>query len=226
MGFISTIPTPWAKSHRGLVLLWIKAAQGAFGKTCLMTDNRALIIFLCGAGVLLAAMLIGPIFAPPVFFWLRHTTSEQAGQHMSGAWIMRAGFVGYGIGTIFAMLLSSGPRPPVRAALGLFGLGLLGTAIWSNLPVDPASSGDAHEDWMHSVASGVVGTAFAAACAARLFAPGGSRRDALSWAGLAIAVIVPLAMGFLADYRGLLQRLMFGFSILFILRELRQAAAT
>ena len=132
---------------------------------------------------------------------------------------MRVGFVGYGLGTLIASLADWPTRPFVRIALLAFGLGLVGTAIWSNASILPEVVSDAHEDWLHSVASGIVGTAFAAACGARLFAPGGSIRNALAWIGLVISVVIPLAMGTLPEFRGLLQRTMFGISFVFVARE-------
>lgn len=132
---------------------------------------------------------------------------------------MRVGFMGYGLGTLLASLADWTTRPFVRAAWVLFGLGLFGTAIWSNAAILPSVTSDMHEDWLHSVASGVVGTAFAVACAARLFAPGGSRHDVLAWAGLGVSVAIPLAIGLLPDFTGLLQRTMFGYSFVFVARE-------
>lgn len=172
-----------------------------------------------GVAVIVVAMLVGPAAAPDGFSWLRHSTSEQAGQHLPGAWIMRAGFVAYGLSVVAAACLDRATRPWTRAALLVFGLGLIGAAIWSNAPILPDLPADMHEDWLHSVASGVVGSAFAAACAARLFAPGGSRGDILAWAGLTIAVAIPLAMTAMPEFRGLLQRAMFAFSFIFVLRE-------
>ena len=103
-----------------------------------------------------------------------------------------------------------------------FGIGLIGTAIWSNASILPGVVSDMREDLLHSIASGIVGTAFAVACAARLlFAPGGSKNDVLAWVGLVISVAVPLAMGILPDFRGLLQRMMFGFSFVFVAREFK-----
>jgi hypothetical protein len=43
----------------------------------------------------------------------------------------------------------------------------------------------------------------------------------LAWVGLVISVAVPLAMGAWPDIRGLLQRVMFGFSFVFVAREFR-----
>jgi len=176
-----------------------------------------------GIAVIVVAILVGPLFSPPEFSWLHHSTSEQAGQYLPGAWIMRVGFVAYGIGTLLAALMNWSTRPFVRAALVVFGLGLVGTAIWSNASILPAVLSDMHEDRLHSVASGIVGTAFAAACAARLFTPGGSKRDILAWLGLAISVVFPLAMGMWPDFSGLLQRTMFGISFVFVAREFRSS---
>ena len=190
-----------------------------------MSSEAAKWSVLSGILVISLAMLFGPLFSPNEFSWLRHSTSEQAGQHLAGAWIMRTGFVAYGTGVLLAAVIDWRKRPLVRAALTLFGVGLVGTAIWSNAPILQGVPANMQEDWLHSVASGVVGFAFALACAARVFAPGGSRRDALAWSGLVVAVLVPLAMNALPDFRGLLQRGMFVFSFAFVLREFLNSPA-
>jgi hypothetical protein len=189
-----------------------------------MTWRLPFLLSLLGIVSMVAAMLIGPSYSPKVFNWIVHSTSEQAGQQLAGAWIMRVGFVGYGLGTLLAALTDWSTRTLVRIALALFGIGLIGTAIWSNASILPGFPSDMDEDRMHSLASGVVGTAFAAACAARLFSPDGSRRDWLSWAGLGISVVVPVAMDQAPDIRGLLQRIMFAFSFVFVAREFGAAA--
>lgn len=184
-----------------------------------MNRSFAAAISSCGIVIIVVAIFIGPYFSPAEFSWIQHSTSEQAGQNMTGAWIMRLGFVGYGMGTLIAALVTWRDRPFVRAALMLFGLGLLGTAIWSNASILPDVLSDIHEDWMHSVASGVVGTAFAGACAAMLFVPGGTRRDVLAWGGLVVSIVFPLAMIELPEIRGLIQRAMFGVSFIIVARE-------
>lgn len=189
-----------------------------------MKPRLSFLLSLMGIAIMVVAMLIGPFFSPPEFSWITHSTSEQAGQQLSGAWLMRVGFVGYGLGTLLAALNDWPTRSLVRSALVLFGFGLIGTAIWSNASILPDAPSNMNEDWMHSVASGVVGTAFAAACAARLFSSDGSRRDWLAWAGLVISVMVPIAMGQVPELRGLLQRMMFVLSFVFIVREFSGAA--
>ena len=169
------------------------------------------------------AMGVGPLFSPPDFSWVQHSTSEQAGQQLDGAWIMRTGFVGYGLATLLAALNDWATRPLVRAALVVFGLGLIGAAIWSNASILPDVSSDLREDWLHSVASGAVGSAFASACALRLFGPYGLRRDGLAWSGLVISVAVPIAMVQLPELRGLLQRGMFLCGGVYVAREFGQS---
>ena len=132
---------------------------------------------------------------------------------------MRVGFVAYGLSTLLAAMVVSRTLPFVRGALIVFGIGLVGTAIWSNASIMPSVPSDMHQDWLHSIASGIVGTAFAVACAARLFSPGGSKRDVLAWAGLVISVAVPLAMAAWPEGSGLLQRAMFGSSFVVVARE-------
>ena len=184
-----------------------------------MVRNLTKAAAIGGICVMLVAIVAGPLFSPPEFSWLRHSTSEQAGQHVAGAWIMRAGFVCYGLGILVAALSTWKTRSFVRGALAVFGLGLVGTAMWSNASIVPGAPSDMFEDRLHSVASGIVGTAFAAACAARLFMPAGSRHDRLAWIGLFVSVVIPLAMGALPEYRGLLQRVMFGISFVLVAQE-------
>lgn len=176
-------------------------------------------ILWTGISTISLAMLVGPLFSPDEFSWLRHSTSEQAGQHLSGAWIMRAGFIAYGSSIILSAAEDWRKRPLVRLPLLLFGFGLLGAAVWSNAPIVAGLPTNMREDWLHSVASGIVGFAFASACAGRLISSDGGRRDVLAWSGLLIAVLVPVSMNALPGVRGLLQRGMFIFSFIFVVRE-------
>lgn len=182
-------------------------------------------IAIGGIASIILAIFIGPLLSPPEFSWVRHTTSEQAGQLVSGAWVMRSGFVAYGTAIIAASAIDARTRPFVRVALAAFGCGLIATAIWSNASFLPQATSDMHEDLLHSIASSFVGIAFATACAARLFAPGGSSRDLVAWTGLVMSVAVPLAMSVFPDVSGMSQRIMFAVSFLFVWREFRETSA-
>lgn len=192
-------------------------------------DNREMsrLAALTGIAVIVAAMLLTPLVTLGSYSSVVHTTSELAGQGMPGAVWMRIGLAGYGLGTGAAVALRWPAHPLRDLALVVFGLGLVGSAIWASHPSDPALPFDASEDWWHSVFSGLVGTAFAAATALRLFGPDGRPTDLLSWIGLVASVVLPLWM--FADpgpgIDGLLQRTMFAISFLWIAREFSAPAS-
>ena len=143
---------------------------------------------------------------------------------MTGAWMMRMGFAGYGLGVALAMAWAGGLVRLERTALVSFGLGMIAAALWSHAPVLPDLPADWAEDQAHSVASAWVGASFALACAARLFAAKGPRRDALAALGLVVSVAIPLAMIAWPGVQGLSQRAMFLFSAAYLWHRLQGAA--
>ncbi len=172
-----------------------------------------------GIAAIIGAMAIAPFLSHPEYSSLAHTTSELGGQSMPNAWIMNGGFLAYGLGVACGALSRLRKTPALAAVMLLFAGALAGTAVFSagsaafRLPHDPV------EDALHSFFSGLVGTAFALACAIRLFAPGGNRRDRTSWLGLVASAAVPLAMTRLPGLDGLLQRGMFAISFVWFWRE-------
>lgn len=110
--------------------------------------------------------------------------------------------------------------PASRGSLIVFGIGLIWAATWSNAPIQPDIPADTRQHWLHPVAPGVVDTAFALVCLARIATPG-AHRDPVAWTGQAAAVLISLLMSLLPDIAGLLQRLMFSISFVAILRFLR-----
>jgi Protein of unknown function (DUF998) len=183
--------------------------------------RRKLVLAACSVGiaVMAFAIVIGPLFSPPIYSWASHTTSDQAGQHMQGAWVMRLGFWALGLSVLICCILDYKTRPLVRLALSCFGIGFIASAVWSNAPIDPQLAANAQEDAVHSVASWFVGMAFIGACVARLFGAGGSRVDPLAWMALCVSCVVPMLMAAAPDLRGVMQKAMFAVSLVFIARE-------
>lgn len=168
------------------------------------------------------AILLGPIWSPEPFNWLHHTTSEQAAQNMPGAWIMRLGFLAYGLATAIEAIRRWRLRPWVRWPLVVFGLGLIATAFWSSASILPGVATDVTEDWVHSITSAIVGAGFVASCCARLFAPDGRIEDSLAWIGLASAVLLPIMIEMFPGVAGLFERLTFLVSFVYIWDEFRK----
>ncbi|MDH5531070.1 MAG: DUF998 domain-containing protein [Paracoccaceae bacterium] len=185
-------------------------------------ERRAWIISRFGIAVILAAMVVGPGFSHPDYSSFIHTTSELAGQNMPNAWIMRSGLGLYGASTALAALIAFRRAPATCAALILFGTALTGTAIWSHVPIDPSLGSDLAEDRLHSLFSGLTGTAFAIACTARLWSKGWAPSDWAAWAGLFASVGLTAAMSALPEAAGALQRLMFVISFGFAMGQFSQ----
>jgi uncharacterized membrane protein YidH (DUF202 family) len=115
-------------------------------------------------------------------------------------------------------MLRARANPLRTAALVIFGIGMIASAIWHHDPIDPALGRNAIDDGRHSIAATVVGIAFTLAVLAQLAQDGWPRRDRLSWLALAASTLLPVAMALWPDAAGLWQRLMFLISFAWLLR--------
>jgi hypothetical protein len=182
-----------------------------------MTRHFALAIAFAGIAAIIAAVVLGPFFSDPNYSSLSNTLSELAGQNMPAAWIMRLGFVAFGLSVIVAVVLRF---RALSIAVGLplvgFGAAMIAAAIWSNLPIDADLGGSREEDTLHSVAASAMGFCFAGATLAQLWRLGFPSSDWLSWLGLGASVVLPLGMATWPDVDGALQRMMFAISFVWI----------
>lgn len=176
--------------------------------------KAATLVLAAGITAFAAAAAVAPFFSHPDYDSLRHTTSQLAGQNMPSAWIMRAGFTGFGSGTVLASLLWR-RQPMVAAALVLFGLCMVAAAVWSHLPIDPALGGSQALDDLHSLAATAMGMAFVAATGLHLWQTRGAMRW-LDGTALAAAIVLPLAMLAWPQLAGAAQRLMFAISFVWL----------
>jgi hypothetical protein len=185
------------------------------------SDWRAITLAL-GIGTFVLAAAVAPFVSHPAYSSLTHTVSELAGQSMPHAWIMRTGFVAFGGAVLAVALAGLRGMPSVNGALCLLAAGMIGSAVWSHVPIPEVGGGSRTQDDLHTLAASLMGVGFAAACAARAWIrwagppEAGSRIDWSSLAGLAITVVVPLLMVQLPSLAGALQRGMFAFSFVWI----------
>lgn len=162
-----------------------------------------------GVYTIVLAIVVGPFLAPSQFNWVEHTTSQQAGQMMSGAWLMRIGFMGFGLGILFDVHVRLRAGEWQNSLFWVFGLSMVLVAVFSHRPIDPSLVYDATDDWLHSFFATLMGFAFGFGVAWRM-AFMRKRRDLVFCAVAAAAsIVLPLAMWQLPNYAGLLQRLMF-----------------
>ena len=181
------------------------------------------------AGLLVAsflALLVAPTQMPASYDWLRHTTSESGAQGIAGAWLARLGFLLFGLGVLgeTAVLYKIWPVP-VRFFLGAFGVFMTAVAAFSTRPWLPDLPFDPVEDWLHSFAASGMGFAFALGVGWRWWRrPWQAKMRVVDLVVVGTAVFIPLAMSFLPDWDGLLQRIMFTIAYLWYGLELLTAA--
>jgi len=162
-----------------------------------------------GIYCIIFAMLVGPFIAPAGFNWIKHTTSQQAGQLVAGAWLMRLGFVAFGLGILFDSTTRLRAREWQNSLFWFFGLSMVLVAVFSHRPIDPSLVYDMSDDWLHSFFATVMGFAFGFGVAWRMFTMRQRRDLLLSAIAAAASIVLPIAMWQLPDHAGLLQRTMF-----------------
>ncbi|MCB8980802.1 MAG: DUF998 domain-containing protein [Ardenticatenaceae bacterium] len=182
--------------------------------------NRLIVVGLLLASFL--ALLLAPTQMPPSYDWLRHTTSESGAQGIAGAWLARLGFLLFGLAVLAetAVLRKQWSLPP-RIFLGAFGVCMTAVAAFSARPWLPEMPFDPVEDWLHSFAATGMGFAFALGVGWRWWQrPWQARMRVADLVAVGASIFIPLAMSFLPDWDGLLQRLMFAVAYLWYGLEL------
>jgi hypothetical protein len=85
------------------------------------------------AGLLLiSALMLGfaPLMMEDSYNWIRHTTSESAGQMVEGAWFARTGFVIYGITVILIAFFGFGFTLLQKLPFLAFGISMFAVAAF------------------------------------------------------------------------------------------------
>jgi hypothetical protein len=171
---------------------------------------------LIGALIAAAAMAIGPAFNVEGYSSMHHSTSELGAQDTQGAWIMNAGFIAFGAGVLTDALRGFRGAYIPAALFAVFGAAMILTGIFSHRPIDPDAAYSVLEDDLHSVFSSIVGAAFAFGVLTFMYV----RRDlgpaAAHWVAVAAATLLPLGMYFYPSIEGVLQRLMFFVSFVWL----------
>lgn len=170
------------------------------------------------------ALLLAPLNMPASYSWLQHTTSESAAQGVRGAWLARLGFLTFGLTVLWmsGSLMAGWPRL-TRWLLGVFGLMMVATAVFSTRPWLPNLPFDPIEDALHSFTASAMGFAFAAGIGVRLwqrYQKGQRAGRILDVVAIAASFLIPLSMMALPNWDGLLQRIMFATAYIWYAREL------
>ena len=159
--------------------------------------------------ILLLVIFILPLYSVESYSILQNTTSHLGAQHAPYAWVMNATFILLGLGSMLSgwpYLKGNGFH---KLVLLIFGLSLIGAAIYQHAPILAGVAFDAKEDRMHSVFSSVTGASFTvfAMSATFILRHRTAKISALSTGVLAILLSVLIFTA--PEFRGIWQRAMF-----------------
>ncbi|MBI1338888.1 DUF998 domain-containing protein [bacterium] len=179
-----------------------------------------------GILVIAAAILATPFVTAPGYSVVRHSISELGAQGAPNAWIMNVGFAAFGAGVLTDAVRRIRNAQVVGWSFVVFGASLFGVAAFSHSPIDPAAAFSAEEDRIHSVFATIMGIAFSIGAIAQSFHERDMTRRLMCFGAVAAGSGLPLLMLAMPDVAGLLQRLMFLVSFMWLAMFLPPEKAT
>jgi hypothetical membrane protein len=108
-------------------------------------------------------IVIAHLVTPESYDWTQNTISDLGAQSYDNAWIMRLGFVGFGILLNVGFLLKCLRARRIRIAYGLimvYGMAVLMTGFFSVAPFAGTADYSRTEDTLHTVFAQLAGMAF------------------------------------------------------------------
>jgi len=107
-----------------------------------------------------AMILIAHFFAPSNYDWTQNTISDLGSQGHAYNWIMRVGFIGFGLVLTLGVIRYSGQNATRRYFLlfvAIYGISVFITGIFSAAPIVPVDSYSTQEAGLHSIFATVAG---------------------------------------------------------------------
>ncbi len=159
--------------------------------------------------ILLGVIFILPFYSVESYSILENTTSHLGAQHAPYAWVMNTSFILLGLGS----MLSGWPYLKGygfhKLALLIFGVSLIGAAIYQHSPIVEGVAYDANEDRLHSIFSSVTGASFTVfAMSATFILRNRTAKISAVMVGL-LAVLFSVLIFMVPEFRGIWQRAMF-----------------
>lgn len=165
--------------------------------------------------LVLSAACLGaaPLIMLDGYSIVANTTSESAAQATEGAWLARTGFLLFGFAVLWLSVVRSRWHAAGRRAHMTFGVAMVVVAVYSHRPFLEDVPFDRIEDMFHSLAATGMGFAFAIGVAIVAYGRRSERVRLRDVAALVASIAIPIAMTWLPDLAGVMQRLMFAIAM-------------
>lgn len=164
---------------------------------------------LPAAAALVLVMFILPFYSTPGYSILKNTTSHLGAQHAPNAWIMNLVFTLLGAAVLLQAWLYLKKHCARQVLLTIFGLGLIGTAVFRHAPIVAGIPVNRLADTMHSVFATAVGFSFIFFAVSAAFMETTNRRRISALFIAVIATGLSVLIFTVPGLAGLWQRLMF-----------------
>ena len=158
---------------------------------------------------MLIVIFVLPFFSSDSYSIMRNTTSQLGGQNMPNAWIMNTTFVLLGLTSILASWRFFERFWMPKILILIFGLAIIGTAIFSHAPIESHMAYNQTEDDLHSLFAKITGFSFTIFAATMAFI---IKRQLQVFLAIGVAVIDTLLSATMFEFQdvtGLFQRLIF-----------------
>ena len=176
-----------------------------------MSLQASIKTYTIAVAYILLLLIAAHLAAPEAYHWQQHTISQLAAQAYADAWIMRLGFIGFGVLVQIAGVARMRLTPRLwyrELPIMLYGLAILLAGIFSTEPFIegvPFSAGEARLHSLFATSAGVMLT-LATLLYALTDAP--ASRRTVHWIALALITLISFLFGSLPAIGGLLQRLL------------------
>jgi len=178
--------------------------------------------YTCAIVYILTTLVLAHLFADGAYRWQVNSISQLAAQGYEKAWIMRAGFIGFGV-----LIQVTGVRRIGMARkywlreilIMLYGLTILLSGFFSAEPFLPGTPYSQQEAQYHGAFATAAGIALTAAILVYAVTDTPNQRKIGHAVGLGLVMLFSLLFGLLPGVAGVMQRLLWvaGFSWLLYL---------
>lgn len=162
-------------------------------------------------GYLGISLLVAHLAAPEAYSAQAHTISHLGAQGYDRAWIMNAGFVGFG-GMLTASSLAHSLRTrkdwTTTVPLAVYGLGILTSGLFSTDPFTDATAYSAGEAMVHSIGAQAAGVGLSVCAVSLLVTDPNPRRKTVHGLALLFIGATSAMVGLSADHVGTWQRIL------------------
>jgi len=121
---------------------------------------------------LIIIIILAHFFPPIGYQWRENTISELASQGHDNAWIMRSGFIGFGIFLTLSLMASWQQYNQFTigdAFIIIYGIAILLSGIFSTAPINSTLTYSTNEAKLHSLFATIAGINISIAIAWRIF---------------------------------------------------------